>query len=706
MSLFATDPAWHVRLVCLVALFCGASLSLAQDEAGPLLHSVNLDPFGKFVMTWTPREDDILIELQVATRGYVGIGFSPSGLMKGADIILGWVDEAGDAHVSDRYGTGNRTPMMDVSQDVVLVGGGRNASHTIVRFRRPWVTCDDVHDVPLTSDTVRVIYAYDDQIPAPGFLSLPYHDGRGVKSLILKDHVHLTYLGPQDQDALHWDVRAPGVLIPSNFSTLYWCKLYKLPELQQKHHYIGYAPLVSEASAGLVHHALLYECHLSPSALLDAWVQELGAQCYTPNMPLSWRACNTPLVSWAVGSQGMMLPSHVGTPLGETYKGSTYYMLEIHYNNPQKVPNVRDSSGLRIFYTPKLRKYDTGTLVIGHGVDPTQVIPPRRPSWLSLGHCSAQCTAQSVPKDGVRILAGAFHAHTIASRMALHHIRDGRQLPTYLQDQLYDFNFQQERVMSQEQTLLPGDHLIVSCTYDSSGRSQPTFGGFGAGDEMCLAYLTYYPRLPLSDCYSKPKLDDVLGALGVQEIYDAEEFKKDPFGEPFSVDMIDRAQEASLAKIMKESASAGSPSMDLSMSWYLHRMKIKLPYRLQNQSVLELLYDESFWQDALRVQALQKVYAEGDFLSDCLNSGRQPVSQVPTEDTFPRYKVFVPREDACISNEIDFTRNIRVAGHGNLAMQKNGGAANFLPTYIFTITFLQISLASLTCLVERALKIV
>ncbi|KAA0192040.1 hypothetical protein HAZT_HAZT001913 [Hyalella azteca] len=121
----------------------------------------------------------------------------------------------------DRYGTGNRTPMMDVSQDVVLVGGGRNASHTIVRFRRPWVTCDDVHDVPLTSDTVRVIYAYDDQIPAPGFLSLPYHDGRGVKSLILKDHVHLTYLGPQDQDALHWDVRAPGVSLGCAGT---WCK--------------------------------------------------------------------------------------------------------------------------------------------------------------------------------------------------------------------------------------------------------------------------------------------------------------------------------------------------------------------------------------------------------------------------------------------------------------------------------------------------
>ncbi|KAF2343243.1 Copper type II ascorbate-dependent monooxygenase C-terminal, partial [Trinorchestia longiramus] len=42
-------------------------------------------------------------------------------------------------------------------------------------------------------------------------------------------------------------------------------------------------------------------------------------------------------------------------------------------------------------------------------------------------------------------------------------------------DRQYDFNFQQERVLQDEQLLKPGDHLIASCTYDSTGRSNPTF---------------------------------------------------------------------------------------------------------------------------------------------------------------------------------------------------------------------------------------
>lgn len=32
---------------------------------------------------------------QVGAKGYVGLGFSPNGGMKGADIILGWVDTTG-----------------------------------------------------------------------------------------------------------------------------------------------------------------------------------------------------------------------------------------------------------------------------------------------------------------------------------------------------------------------------------------------------------------------------------------------------------------------------------------------------------------------------------------------------------------------------------------------------------------------------------
>ena len=51
---------------------------------------------------------------------------------------------------------------------------------------------------------------------------------------------------------------------------------------------------------------LLYEC--APKSrqvpLLEKASSERGAACYSPAMPPEWDSCLTPIVAWAVGSQG------------------------------------------------------------------------------------------------------------------------------------------------------------------------------------------------------------------------------------------------------------------------------------------------------------------------------------------------------------------------------------------------------------------
>jgi len=32
-----------------------------------------------------------------------------------------------------------------------------------------------------------------------------------------------------------------------------------------------------------------------------------------------------------------MFPNHTGMPLGEAHGGSTYFMIETHYDNPEKI---------------------------------------------------------------------------------------------------------------------------------------------------------------------------------------------------------------------------------------------------------------------------------------------------------------------------------------------------------------------------------
>ena len=41
-----------------------------------------------------------------------------------------------------------------------------------------------------------------------------------------------------------------------------------------------------------------------------------------------------------------MLPLHVGTPIGKRHAGTTYYMVENHYDNP----DLRSGKSLKIFF--------------------------------------------------------------------------------------------------------------------------------------------------------------------------------------------------------------------------------------------------------------------------------------------------------------------------------------------------------------------
>lgn len=45
-------------------------------------------------------------------------------------------------------------------------------------------------------------------------------------------------------------------------------------------------------------------------------------------------------------------------------------------------------------------------------------------------------------------------------------------------------------------------------------------GGFSTEDEMCLAFLTYYPRVNLSGCYSRPDMALVFDTFGIQDLFD------------------------------------------------------------------------------------------------------------------------------------------------------------------------------------------
>ena len=73
---------------------------------------------------------------QVQTHGYVAIGFSPNGGMKGSDIILARIQNE-EIILQDMFApTNNEQPKLDIQQDIKLIHGYQNDTHTVVAFER------------------------------------------------------------------------------------------------------------------------------------------------------------------------------------------------------------------------------------------------------------------------------------------------------------------------------------------------------------------------------------------------------------------------------------------------------------------------------------------------------------------------------------------------------------------------------------------
>lgn len=267
---------------------------------------------------------------------------------------------------------------------------------------------------------------------------------------------------------------------------------------------------------------LLHECYLEDKENLHKWdsyAQENGRPCYEQEA-MEWEKCLTPVVAWAIGSKGENFPSHVGIPIAEKRIG-TYYKLEAHFDNPN-MERAIDTTGLRIQYTSKLRQHEGGILVTGITLSPLHVIPPKQTEFKSAGYCCTNCTEELFPKDGINVVSVLLHSHLAGRKLQLRHIRGDNELAPIAQDNHYDFNYQQSRLLPQEVKVLPGDGLITECTYNTKSRSKPTFGGYSTMQEMCLAFVVHYPRTELAGCYSMPPVKYFFSNLGVKKFYGKE----------------------------------------------------------------------------------------------------------------------------------------------------------------------------------------
>ncbi|XP_060804864.1 MOXD1 homolog 1 [Amyelois transitella] len=484
-------------------------------------HIESLDENGDFVLKWISSNSGVTFRLEAKTTGYVGLGLNSASNMRGADLVVAWVDDRNErAQILDCHGLHHDGEVVaDEVQNYELISGHQNRTHTVVEFRRPFNT-NDKEDYIINDHTIQVLWALG---PPGSDGELPKHVKSGSKPLRLIQALSK----PETIPLMHWDVALKNITIPNYQATLFWCKIIKVPDLPTKHHIVGYQPLidskpirdgkpVNEKISSPVHHMVLYECADDPDTYTwNVWAQDNGS--FGPNRPIEWAICATPIAAWAMGSKGEFLPENVGIPLGG--RGAVqYYMLEIHYDN-NALHEVLDNSGIRVLYTPVLRQHDGALLGAGIGVSALHLIPPKQPQYRTVGICSSECTSSIMPETGINIVSVLLHAHGTARKIALRHVRDSTELPIISEESAYDARYQQSRVVPGGRKFMKGDILITECTYDTTSRDKPILGGYSTSQEMCLSFVLYYPRTELAGCYSMTPVEEFFETFGVTEFY-------------------------------------------------------------------------------------------------------------------------------------------------------------------------------------------
>jgi len=235
----------------------------------------------------------------------------------------------------------------------------------------------------------------------------------------------------------------------------------------------GLVPIIDEDTAQFVHHFTVY----------------LQKDCTDESY-----FTRTMVYAWGPGDEGFALPNDVGFPVFDGEHNMAVHM-QIHYDNPRRRSGMKDSSGLRFYYTNEERTHRAGVLEVG---DPHLALRGKDiPDGLTKYsfHCPGSCSSSVLAQEklrggsqGVTVISEFLHMHDTGMRMTNEVIRGDQVVHKAVSD-VYDFDQQGVFQVSQgSYQILPGDSIKTTCYYKDG-----TAFGLASSDEMCIAYLMYYP---------------------------------------------------------------------------------------------------------------------------------------------------------------------------------------------------------------------
>lgn len=458
----------------------------------PMPFRVPLDPRGELLLAWniSYANQEIYMELRVAQIQHgIVLGMSDRGELTNADLVVLW-DSGSKSFFGDAASDSEGHVSLDSQQDYDLIQAEQKLDGFHLLFKRPFATCDP-RDYVIEEGTVHFIYGFlDKPLASLEQLNLSQIETGVQRVVVLRPDTPSPTLPP---DVSILDVRAPNVVIPSQ-ETTYWCFIQKLPDNMPKNHIVMYESVITPGNEAIVHHMEVFECAPEISEVPD-----YNGSCDDKMKPKKLNFCRHVLAAWAMGAEAFYYPPDAGLPMGGP-GSSKFLRLEVHYHNPLIITGRRDSSGVRLHYTPSLRRYDAGIMELGLVYTPIMAIPPKQQTFYLSGYCTAKCTQTALPQGGIYVFASQLHTHLAGRGVRTVLVRGGKEIKVVQEDPHFSAHYQMIRVLQNIVNVLPGDVLITKCTYNTEDRSKPTVGGFGIMEEMCVNYIHYYPRTQLELC--------------------------------------------------------------------------------------------------------------------------------------------------------------------------------------------------------------
>jgi hypothetical protein len=234
---------------------------------------------------------------------------------------------------------------------------------------------------------------------------------------------------------------------------------------------------VHPGNRATVHHVIVFapfdDAATTQARNLDAADAEPGYTCFgAPGVDAF------PVVLWAPGGGATNYPAGTGVRLA----GGAPLIIQVHYNTLAGNGTDRTSVDLETATSVPRAARIIPVADFDLYIEPRMASVSTTDTW----DLSIFTRGSALPLT----IYGAFpHMHTLGRTLRVDHIREGTGVEQCLVDvPRWDFNWQLAYFYERPLTISTVDSLRITCSYDTSSRSEGISWGEGTRDEMCLNF--------------------------------------------------------------------------------------------------------------------------------------------------------------------------------------------------------------------------